>query len=46
MHLAGLAEASEIAPVVDSCYPLDRIAEAHRRVEAGHKRGNVIVTME
>ena len=45
LYLAELAEASAITPVVDSCYPLNRIADAHRRVEAGHKRGNVVVTM-
>lgn len=44
-YLAGLAEASALAPVIDACYPLERIADAYRHVDAGHKRGNVIVTM-
>ena len=44
-YIAGLAEAGALAPVIDECYPLERIAEAHRRVDAGHKRGNVVVTM-
>ncbi len=43
--LTRLAEAGELTPVIDRCYPLARLAEAHRYVEAGHKRGNVIVTV-
>jgi NADPH:quinone reductase-like Zn-dependent oxidoreductase len=45
LYLGDLAEASALAPVVGACYPLPRIADAYRRVEAGHKRGNVVVTM-
>ncbi len=45
LYLAELAKTSAFVPVVDSCYPLDRIADAHRHVDAGHKRGNVVVTM-
>lgn len=45
LYTAELVEASALVPVVDSTYPLDRIADAHRRVDAGHKRGNVVVTM-
>jgi NADPH:quinone reductase-like Zn-dependent oxidoreductase len=44
-HLAGLAEAGALAPVVDACYPLPDIADAYRHVDRGHKHGNVIVTM-
>jgi hypothetical protein len=29
--------------VHDSAYDLDAIVDAHRRVDTGHKRGNVIV---
>jgi NADPH:quinone reductase-like Zn-dependent oxidoreductase len=32
-------------PVIDACYPLRRIADAHRHVDSGHKKGNIIVTM-
>lgn len=42
-HLAGLLETGEIRPVVDSRYPFERIADAHRRVESRHKRGSVVV---
>ena len=45
LQLKQLAEAGELTPVIDRCYPLAEVAEAHRYVEAGHKRGNVIVTV-
>jgi len=43
--LKHLAESGELKPVIDRQYPLDEIAAAHRYVEEGHKRGNVIVTL-
>ncbi len=43
-YLAGLADSGAWVPVVDACYPLERIADAYRHVDRGHKRGNVIVT--
>jgi NADPH:quinone reductase-like Zn-dependent oxidoreductase len=44
LYIRDLAEASALVPVVGACYPLERIADAYRRVDAGHKRGNVVVT--
>ncbi|MCB1487906.1 MAG: NAD(P)-dependent alcohol dehydrogenase [Bauldia sp.] len=45
-YLAGLLESGELRPVVDSRYPLGRIADAHRRVESRHKTGSVVVTVD
>lgn len=43
--LAELAEAGEFKPVIDRRYPFAQIAEAHRYVDTGRKKGNVIVTL-
>ncbi|AKS41268.1 NAD(P)-dependent alcohol dehydrogenase [Wenzhouxiangella marina] len=41
--LATLLEGGQFKPVIDEVYPLDRIVEAHERVDGCHKRGEVVV---
>ena len=43
--LKDLAETQAVRPVIDRRYRLEQIAEAHRYVDGGHKRGNVVVTV-
>jgi len=43
--LKELAQSGAFRPVIDRHYTLDEIVEAHRYVDLGHKKGNVIVTI-
>jgi NADPH:quinone reductase-like Zn-dependent oxidoreductase len=45
LYVKELAEASALVPVIDACYPLRQIADAHRHVDEGRKKGNILVTM-
>ncbi|WP_051543439.1 NAD(P)-dependent alcohol dehydrogenase [Thiothrix lacustris] len=43
--LANLALTGKYRPVIDRCFPFEQIVAAHRYVESGRKRGNVVITM-
>ena len=46
LALEGVVEAGQLRPTIDRVYPFDSIVEAHRYVDTGRKRGNVVIELE
>jgi len=46
VFLKDLLETGKVVPVIDSCYPLSKVADAFRYISEGHAKGKVVIVVE
>ena len=42
-EIARLVDQGRLSPVIDAVLPLERVGDAHRRLDSGHGRGKIVL---